>query len=129
MFHVILHPEEDANSTANNMLLETNLKLPILQVAVGNFSRLVLKSKQIYKLFHSSKDLYYYSTYFVIFMVRQIQEVNRKGLEDLELYQIKNSLVKDQGQLMRDFSTEEWVCKIPHTCIHGLRTPNEEINQ
>ena len=42
MFHVILHPEEDANSTANNMLLETNLKLPILQVAVGNFSRLVL---------------------------------------------------------------------------------------
>jgi hypothetical protein len=62
-------------------------------------------------------------------MVRQIQEVNRKGLEDLELYQIKNSLVKDQGQLMRDFSTEEWVCKIPHTCIHGLRTPNEEINQ
>ena len=35
-------------------------------------------------------------------MVRQIQEVNRKGLEDLELYQIKNSLVKDQGQLMRD---------------------------
>ena len=62
-------------------------------------------------------------------MVRQIQEVNRKGLEDLELYQIKNSLVKDQGQLMRDFSTEEWVCKIPHTCIHGLRTPNEGINQ
>ena len=62
-------------------------------------------------------------------MVRQIQEVNRKGLEDLELYQIKNSLVKDQGQLMRDFSTEEWVCKIPHTCIHGLRTPNEGINE
>ena len=43
MFHVILHPEEDANSTANNMLLETNLKLPILQVAVGNFSRLVFQ--------------------------------------------------------------------------------------
>ena len=39
MYNVILHPNEDANSTANNLLLETNLKLPILQVAVGNFSR------------------------------------------------------------------------------------------
>ena len=42
MFSVILYPNnEDANSSANNLLLETNLKLPILQVAVGNFSRLV----------------------------------------------------------------------------------------
>lgn len=42
LFHVILNVNEEengANQTAYNLLLETNLGLPILQVAVGRFSR------------------------------------------------------------------------------------------
>ena len=72
MFHVILHPEEDANSTANNMLLETNLKLPILQVAVGNFSRLVLNL-----VFKRKKSFYLKSIKFAIHKVysKEVQSV------------------------------------------------------
>ena len=58
LFHVILQAPQEAedeeevapehNSAHHDLLLETNLQLPILQVAVGNFSRYVYLSKSWY---------------------------------------------------------------------------------